>query len=730
MHKYILHFIIIGVLFGQENTYLKFIGQWGEFSGNCKAVSARGDTVFFAEGKGFKTVDYSEKDNPILKSQLILPYSNISCIEIENKYAYLLAKTKLIIIDINDLSNPSLIGQYEINNGKSMVLKDEFLFLVYGYYEGYHGDYCHGGFIIFDVTDPVSINEIYHYKANYQMYDLAINDTTAYLTVKDSISIFNIANPNLPIKVAQFEFESYESSICIAGNFAYVVDRYFGLNVFDIEDPYQMNTIGNLDVNGDYVIHSNNYLFLSQYYKVSGYPDDIKVVTIDVTTPSNPIQISEINLGDFGFAKSLDYSNNYLYVSHGSSGLYVIDVSSITDPKEITRYKTGYSHDIAINDNYAYLASGFDGVQIINISDEKNPFLFGRIDLKDHPTDRTNRVSIENNILYIKVDRFHGDFVNSIFMIDISIPASPKILGSFDTNLMMDIEVKNDTIYLTGIYDFCIIDVTNPENPILINTLAKGGGLGYDLVLYNNCAFIGDWHTGLRIIDISDPANLYELVNYDAYCAGHISVNQNYVYLIAQSKIEAEYSLRVLDISNITSIKELGYINLKSHAKGIAFKNGIVYVGDDLRIIDVSDPENLRELEYYNTAGKVNEIVLRNGYIFIADGPDGLYIFQYDKVGSITGNDNFNPYSINLFQNYPNPFNSKTSIAFELSHPMFVNLSIYNIEGKLIRELINENLSSGYHTIKWEAEGKSSGIFFYVIKTESRTITKRLLLIK
>lgn len=209
-----------------------------------------------------------------------------------------------------------------------------------------------------------------------------------------------------------------------------------------------MKSVSNLNISGDELIYSNNYLFISQYYKVSGYPDDVKVVIIDVSSPSNPDYISAINMGDFGFAKSIDYSNNYLYVAHGSSGLYVVDVSNITDPKEVTRYKTGYIHDVALSDNFAYLASGYDGVQIIDISNEENPYSFGKIDLKDHPADRTTKVTIEDNILYFKVDRFQGDFINSIFMIDISKPSNPIILGSFDTNLMMDLEVKQKTIYL------------------------------------------------------------------------------------------------------------------------------------------------------------------------------------------------------------------------------------------------------------------------------------------
>jgi len=75
------------------------------------------------------------------------------------------------------------------------------------------------------------------------------------------------------------------------------------------------------------------------------------------------------------------------------------------------------------------------------------------------------------------------------------------------------------------------------------------------------------------------------------------------------------------------------------------------------------------------------------------------------------------PAGFMLFQNYPNPFNPVTTIVYNLPKSSFVELSIYDINGRLDETLVNEYKKPGYHTTKWNAEMKSSGIYFYKIDT-------------
>ena len=83
-----------------------------------------------------------------------------------------------------------------------------------------------------------------------------------------------------------------------------------------------------------------------------------------------------------------------------------------------------------------------------------------------------------------------------------------------------------------------------------------------------------------------------------------------------------------------------------------------------------------------------------------------------------------------LSQNYPNPFNPATTITYELPKESNVRLIIYNILGEKIDELVNSFQKTGRYKIVWNANGFSSGIYFYSIKAGNFTSTKKLILMK
>jgi hypothetical protein len=87
-----------------------------------------------------------------------------------------------------------------------------------------------------------------------------------------------------------------------------------------------------------------------------------------------------------------------------------------------------------------------------------------------------------------------------------------------------------------------------------------------------------------------------------------------------------------------------------------------------------------------------------------------------------------------LFQNYPNPFNPTTTISFELSEKVFVNLTVYNVDGKPIRTVVNGPLDSGIQEVYWDginANGisASSGVYFYRLKAGVTVLTKKMVLL-
>jgi glucuronoarabinoxylan endo-1,4-beta-xylanase len=89
------------------------------------------------------------------------------------------------------------------------------------------------------------------------------------------------------------------------------------------------------------------------------------------------------------------------------------------------------------------------------------------------------------------------------------------------------------------------------------------------------------------------------------------------------------------------------------------------------------------------------------------------------------------PQSFSLEQNYPNPFNSSTVISFSLPSKSSVILRVFDMMGREVATLVNEELAAGNHYLQWDASDVSSGVYFYRLRTNTGYMqTKKLLLLK
>ena len=84
-----------------------------------------------------------------------------------------------------------------------------------------------------------------------------------------------------------------------------------------------------------------------------------------------------------------------------------------------------------------------------------------------------------------------------------------------------------------------------------------------------------------------------------------------------------------------------------------------------------------------------------------------------------------------LLNAYPNPFNATTNISFELSDYANTKLDIYNINGQLIENIVNEGTNPGYHSFDWNANNYGSGIYFIRLNIDDNYYqTKKVVLVK
>ena len=128
------------------------------------------------------------------------------------------------------------------------------------------------------------------------------------------------------------------------------------------------------------------------------------------------------------------------------------------------------------------------------------------------------------------------------------------------------------------------------------------------------------------------------------------------------------------------------------------------------------------------TTGEVISGKFDSGTISLNSG----FIPALDAIS--TPNDNSAPdlpTRFSLSQNYPNPFNPSTKIQFGLPQTSRVRLEVFNSIGARVAVLIDGDLGAGSHTVTFQANSFASGMYFYTLAANGRTIsTKKMILIK
>jgi hypothetical protein len=88
------------------------------------------------------------------------------------------------------------------------------------------------------------------------------------------------------------------------------------------------------------------------------------------------------------------------------------------------------------------------------------------------------------------------------------------------------------------------------------------------------------------------------------------------------------------------------------------------------------------------------------------------------------------PEEFKLYDNYPNPFNPETNMKFDIAEKGLANLTVYDMLGREVAVLINQDLVPGKYEFRWDASYLESGVYFFRLTTSKYTMTKRMVLLK
>ncbi len=213
------------------------------------------------------------------------------------------------------------------------------------------------------------------------------------------------------------------------------------------------------------------------------------------------------------------------------------------------------------------------------------------------------------------------------------------------------------------------------------------------------------------------------------------------------------------------------YITLKYNSNGDqqwvkTFNSGLVGVDDKASSIDIDQTGNIyvtgstissgSDFDFgtvkYSSSGEVLWSILyenilavddkavmvkadNNGNVYVTGTSSGFsgidfLTVKYSQPIGITPISTEVPDGFELGQNYPNPFNPKTNVKIQMPKSGFVKLAVFDITGKEVAVLVNENLNAGTYNVDFDASQLASGTYFYRIETGNFTEVKKMVLVK
>jgi hypothetical protein len=532
------------------------------------------------------------------------------------------------------------------------------------------------------------------------------------------LSMWDISNPTLPVKVAEVDTQFTIYAATISGNYAYAGGTFTGgLRIIDISNPLQPFEVGSCDsgycaavtVTGDHAIilsrgamtiwnvtnpaqplyesSFGSQISFSHYLASSGNligAGDLSghspsLLVIDITNPQAPTELG--TFGTKGSPNRIAVSGTIGYLAGGYATLHTVDLSNPAEAFELGMSSPEGSHtayDVAIRGNYAYTACGTQGFSVFDISDPTQPNCITTY----RPPYNVDRLVTVGDYLYV-----NDAYSNLLRIYSLSNPAAPESVNAITPYHPLYC-AANGYLYRGISGGFAIYNLSDPTAPQLVGSCnLSGGSYIMDLALTGNYIYVANEIGGLRVVDASDPTHPTE-VGSEAENTWLVAVNGNTL---------------------------------------------ITFGPDGLRAKDITDRLHPVTVGYYYypnpTENPILDIDILGQYLLTV-GSGNFRVFQCDALSVTPSPPEVAPNKFNLYPCYPNPFNPSTVIRFSLPYTQQAKLTIYDITGRQVKVLTNEILSAGEHRVTFDGSDLSSGVYFVRLQSGQHTQTEKMVLLK
>jgi len=595
------------------------------------------------------------------------------------------------------------------------------------------------GVYVYNITDLNNVIQTGHaaIPSSQLVWTSAMEGNNIYCAASNGgCKIVDVSDPANPI--IKTTVSGITTGVCVKDNVLYVVSYNYGLKIYDVSNLSNVQLIGQLPLTGyPYRVSvKGNYVFVANSTTNTGGGLQI----VDVSTPATPVLMSSYS----GYADFVAVGENVAAIVGGGLPCSFLDVSDVNNPQLMADYKLPLSvNDVFVRGDMAF--TGSNGFRVFDVSDKSKPEQIG---YNETPGDLA---AVTGNLaVYIPKSMGASNPVN---IMDISDPLNPFKRGHYQAPVMTyDLDLVGNCAFVACWWDgFRVVNFADPDNPVL--TAHKFGWVNSNSVpgvdfcyvqaldTYGNYLYLIDYKPfeaedtkGLYIFDISDPANPVFVSRYASlFSQGYdLEVQGNYVYVADKNG-----GMEIIDVSDPANPYSTGYVYLPDVANAVDVEGNYAYTANyilgGVQTIDISDPSNPVVAGYYLRSGCFGlGVTIEGSHTYLADGPAGFQIHENLIITSIGDQSKPNQDGINVF---PNPATSEVSVSFKLENESNIGVNIYDVTGKLIRQLFEGKQGAGEKTMVWDGNienGRRADTGIYLIKIEAgnQTMVSKVSLVR
>ncbi len=364
------------------------------------------------------------------------------------------------------------------------------------------------------------------------------------------------------------------------------------------------------------LVESNGYLYAGQGSEVVTYDVSSSAKMSALTWKSG---LSRLLVG--GPVRGICADAGYLYIA-AENRFVIADISNPASPKLVSTLNSGGT-DVLIKGTYVYLLSPGAGIRVIDVSNRTAPRIVKTVYLAGK--NKPRRGTINGNYMFVGMETD-----NRLDIIDISTPQNSKVVGSHKVNgtaTISGVAVKNGYAFITEYHNGVrVIDVKNPAKTMEVTRLL--GIDANDIKIQANYAYVSVRYQGFSIINISDPQNI-RIVGQSNAIKGYIEgiyVTPTNTFLSADTM-----GFGIFNTSNVTAPRLLSQVAVIGFPEGITVRDNWLYIGahnDGVWIVDISNPAIPKETAYINSGGRNREVSLQGNNLYVAGEWQRLYVLN------------------------------------------------------------------------------------------------------